>query len=197
VLLKDVVGIYPLDGQLLLARKLEGINSLWTLGNNNEAVNLIKSLPEATGYDVSYLKGSKSYLIRSYPDNNLLLYNSASKEQTPEIIARNVSLYRPGAQGYSVAFYTEATLQVYDIPEKKYYTAINSDQISSFDWVRGDKNIIYSTGTYINLVNYNGDYSKGLFAVTAPSQIIVSQNNHNLLFTNIVDADKDIFSFSL
>lgn len=196
ILTSDVIGVYPVEGHLLLIRKVEDNYGLWSFDNNGETTNIIKSLPAATGYSVSYLKNTKSYLVSDYADRDLMLYSNGVKTPTLEVIARGVSSYVVSPQGSSVAYYSEGKLQVFDISEKKYYQTLMSEGVKTYSWVQDGKNIIYGTDNSVGMINYNGDYNKKLFDTKEAPGIIVSVSGHNLFFSDTREKDKDLYSFS-
>lgn len=197
LLVQNIVGLYPQDDQLLAVRKVEDNYGLWTINNNNEVTNIIEALPAAKAYQATHLKGSKSYLVQDQDDKDLLLYRTETKNPTLETVAHNAALYAPSANGNSIAIYSENKLRVFNISERKYYDTLSAAKLTALDWIQDDKNLLYSTNTEINIVNYNGDYNKSVFSVAAPATLISSHNNHNFFFTNILEADNDLYTFSL
>lgn len=196
ILAADVIGVYPVENHLLLTRKVEDNYGLWLFDGNGEMTNIIKSLPASSGYSVSYLKNTKSYLISDYADRDLMLYSNGTKTPTLEVIARDVSSYIISPQGNSVAYYSEGGLRVFNISEKKYYQTLISDKVKSYAWVQDGRNIIYGTDNSVALINYNGDYNKKLFDTNESPTILVSLSDHNLFFTDTKENDKDLYSFS-
>lgn len=197
LLVPNVIGVYPQVEQLLAVRKVDDNYGLWTINDNNESTNIIKALPAATSYQATYLKGTKSYLVQGQDDKDLLLYNTETRNPTLETISRNATLFVPSPNGTSVAIYGENKLRVFNITERKYYDTVETDKLRSLDWIQDDRNLLLGTDTEVRLINYNGDYNKLLFAISVPTPLVSSNINHNFFYTNTIEADNDLYTFSL
>lgn len=197
VLAKNVIGVHSAQNGLLISRLVEENYGLWTINDNGDLKNVIKSLPAATSYEVSYLESKKSYLVRNQADGDLLLYANEIKNPTLETVGRATKLYSSSPDGEKIAIYAEDSLRVYDISEQKYYDIAQANSIAAIDWMIGGDNLVYRTDTEVRLVNYNGDYNKALFTAVGSGLLISPDTNHNIFFVNALDADKDLYSFSL
>lgn len=197
VLAKDVVGIYPNSRNLLMIQKSDDNYGLWQVGNNGDLHNIIKSLPAAKEYKVSYLESQKLYLIHNLDDQDLILYGNEIKNPTLETIAKKVESYTVSPNEEKVGFLSNGVYRVYDLKKEQYFNAIQSKDIKIVDWFSDSANLLYATNTGIYMVNFNGYYNVSLFPALNPDITLATEVGHNIYFTSDTAGDVDLYSFSL
>jgi hypothetical protein len=197
ILAQSVIGVYPNHKNMLIIQKAKENYGLWEIREDGDLSNIIKSLPAAKKYDVGYLEQQKIYTVLNLDDGDLITYGNDVKNPTLETIAREVKSFQISPSGEKIAYIAKDGGFAYDVKKQEYTTFLKDTAPKAIDWMLDSSNIIYRTPNGVGLVNYDGDYNKLLFVTNGDDLILANDVGHNIFFIDTIEADSDLYSFTL
>jgi hypothetical protein len=197
VVASHVVRFYPEVSGVFAIQVADGNHGLYKINKNGSENNVIKSIPASEDYQFEYLDKNGGYLILPTGTGETLYFNDdKSGKMTSKILGSKQSWFAVSPAEENVALYGDKKLVVYSFEKDESYSVISDKSIDSLSWFNDQSNLVYSSDSKINLVNFDGFYNKFLFDAAEKSSVFAVATSANIYFITKNNDLKDLSVFS-